>query len=166
MLKDKNDRQKLLDYYSKLHNELKRLADIDNTPDLREQITKCQSLYYEMRQKYNDYIDANDFRKERSMIFYWITRTCFNGLIRYNPKGHFNASFHVAGRFGILPERLKSVFESWANVIDGVNKFGNDKEIIIFMHCPPITKARIISQQETEFVNLMKKLYVKQEMEI
>ena len=42
MLKDKNDRQKLLDYYSKLHYELKRLADIDNTPKLRKQITKCQ----------------------------------------------------------------------------------------------------------------------------
>ena len=29
------------------------------------------------------------------------------------------------------------------------------------MHYPPITKAKIISQQETEFVNLMKKYNVK-----
>ena len=29
------------------------------------------------------------------------------------------------------------------------------------MHYPPITKARIISQQEAEFVNLMKKYNVK-----
>lgn len=142
MLKDKNDRQKLLDYYSKLHNELKRLADIDNTPDLREQITKCQSLYYEMRQKYNDYIDANDFCKERSMIFYWITRTCFNGLIRYNPKGHFNASFHVAGRFGILPERLKSVFESWANVIDPFIENGGTIDFICKPYEQVICEAR------------------------
>ena len=47
------------------------------------------------------------------------------------------------------------------SIKDGINKFGNDKEIIIFMHYPPITKARIISQQETEFVNLMKKYNVK-----
>ena len=47
------------------------------------------------------------------------------------------------------------------SIKDGINKFGNDKEIIIFMHYPPITKARIILQQETEFVNLMKKYNVK-----
>ena len=47
------------------------------------------------------------------------------------------------------------------SIKDGINKFGNDKEIIIFMHYPPITKAKIISQQETEFVNLMKKYNVK-----
>ena len=47
------------------------------------------------------------------------------------------------------------------SIKDGINKFGSDKEIIIFMHYPPITKARIISQQEAEFVNLMKKYNVK-----
>ena len=47
------------------------------------------------------------------------------------------------------------------SIKDGINKFDRDKEIIVFMHYPPITKARIISQQEAEFVNLMKKYNVK-----
>ena len=47
------------------------------------------------------------------------------------------------------------------SIKDGICKYGNDKEIIVFMHYPPITKARIISQQEAEFVNLMKKYNVK-----
>lgn len=44
---------------------------------------------------------------------------------------------------------------------EGINKYGTDKEIIVFMHYPPITKAKIISEQEIEFVELMKKYNVK-----
>lgn len=50
---------------------------------------------------------------------------------------------------------------------DGIQKYGEnkenlgDKEIIVFMHYPPITKAKVISQQEAEFVELMKKYNVK-----
>lgn len=43
---------------------------------------------------------------------------------------------------------------------DGIDKYGNDKEIIVFMHYPPITKTKIISEQEAEFVELMKKYNV------
>lgn len=44
---------------------------------------------------------------------------------------------------------------------DGINNFGNEKEKIVFMHYPPITKAKIITNQEAEFVELMKKYNVK-----
>ena len=44
---------------------------------------------------------------------------------------------------------------------DGINKYGNDKEIIVFMHYPPIIKSKIISEQEMQFVELMKKYNVK-----
>ena len=116
---DKNKRQQLFDYYVNLHNQLKERAEIESTPDLCEQVKKCQSLYYEMRNKYNSFIEQNIYNDERAMIFYWITRTSFNGLIRYNPNnGKFNSPFHVAGRFGITPEQLKSVFDSWSLVID------------------------------------------------
>lgn len=119
MFVDKNTRQQLYNYYCDLYNELVRRAEVDITPDLRDQVAKCQSLYYEKRDQYNKWIDNNEWPIERTMTFYWITRTCFNGLIRYNPKtNHFNASFHVGRRFGIKPEELKSVFESWGSVID------------------------------------------------
>ena len=47
------------------------------------------------------------------------------------------------------------------SIKDGINKYGKDKEIIVFMHYPPITKAKIITQQETEFVNIMKRYNIK-----
>ena len=47
------------------------------------------------------------------------------------------------------------------SIKDGIAKYGEDKEIVIFMHYPPITKARIITNQEAEFVKMMKKYNVK-----
>lgn len=44
---------------------------------------------------------------------------------------------------------------------DGINKYGTDKELIVFMHYPPITKAKIVSEEEMKFVELMKKYNVK-----
>ena len=50
---------------------------------------------------------------------------------------------------------------------DGIQRYGDnkenlgDKEIIVFMHYPPITKAKVISQQEAEFVEMMKRYNVK-----
>lgn len=44
---------------------------------------------------------------------------------------------------------------------EGIEKYGNDKEITVFMHYPPISKAKIIADEEMKFVNLMKKYNVK-----
>lgn len=47
------------------------------------------------------------------------------------------------------------------SIKDGINKYGTDKEIIVCMHYPPITNAKIINNEELEFVNIMKKYNVK-----
>lgn len=43
------------------------------------------------------------------------------------------------------------------SIKDGINKFGKDKEIIVFMHYPPVTKKYL----ETEYMEIMKKYNVK-----
>ena len=47
------------------------------------------------------------------------------------------------------------------SILDGINKYGSDREIIVFMHYPPITKTKILSEEEMKFVELMKKYNVK-----
>lgn len=44
---------------------------------------------------------------------------------------------------------------------DGILRYGDENEIIVFMHYPPITKAKILSGEEMKFINLMKKYNVK-----
>ncbi|WPL38593.1 DNA adenine methylase [Malacoplasma iowae] len=45
-------------------------------------------LYYELRKKYNSNIDKNT--TESAALFYFINKTCFNGIYRVNSRGSFN----------------------------------------------------------------------------
>jgi DNA adenine methylase len=48
-----------------------------------------ESRYYELRTLFNTTIDT----REKSALFVYLNRHCFNGLCRYNSKGGFNVPF-------------------------------------------------------------------------
>ena len=43
------------------------------------------------------------------------------------------------------------------SIKDGISKYGEDKEIIVFMHYPPVTK----NYMNTEYIELMKRYNIK-----
>lgn len=69
------------------------------------------NVYYEIRDHFNDTKDEFDFL--------FLTRTCVNGLIRYNTNGDFNNSIHK-NRPGINPKRLTNVLNYWSEQIQGI----------------------------------------------
>ncbi len=48
------------------------------------------------------------------------------------------------------------------SIKDGIKKFGEDKEIIAFMHYPPISKLNLINNEISDFIRIMKKYNIKQ----
>jgi DNA adenine methylase len=64
------------------------------------------TAYYEVREAFNRDRDPEDFL--------FLTRTCVNGLIRFNAAGEFNNSLHHT-RPGIAPQRMASVIKSWSH---------------------------------------------------
>lgn len=44
---------------------------------------------------------------------------------------------------------------------DGIKRFGNDKEIIVFTHYPPITKVNLAQNQTNEILEILKKYKIK-----
>ena len=126
IFKDKETRLQLYNFYCNMYNQLKKRSKIQEGEQFTEvHVRNAQTLYYEQRDIYNS-LDKDDELKP--YIFYWLTRTCFNGLIRYNPKtGNFNSPFHVGGRLGISPEELEKVFDNWGSAMDLVDiEFIND----------------------------------------
>ena len=69
--------------------------------DLQE---KGQEVYYQVRDSFNQTKNCFDFL--------FLTRTCVNGLIRYNNHGEFNNSFHLS-RPGINPDTLRAQLLLW-----------------------------------------------------
>ena len=69
-------------------------------------------VYYQIRENFNKENNAQD------LLF--LSRTCVNGLIRFNANGEFNNSLHHT-RPGIAPERLEKIILDWSDHIQGVD---------------------------------------------
>jgi DNA adenine methylase len=53
-----------------------------------------ETYFYEQRTRFNQLIrDDNADTKEAASIFYYLNRTCYNGLCRFNSKGEFNVPY-------------------------------------------------------------------------
>lgn len=69
------------------------------------------TAFYEVRRAFNSTRDPLD------LLF--LSRTCVNGLIRFNARGDFNNSLHHT-RPGISPTRLRSIILNWSKWLQDV----------------------------------------------
>ena len=76
-------------------------------------------VYYEVRDNYNK------THKPEDLLF--LSRTCVNGLIRFNSNGDFNNSFHHT-RKGIEPAKLKRIINDWSAHIQTTTFIASDYE--------------------------------------
>lgn len=80
----------------------------------------CELNSIEDRQDKRKYFEIvrEEFNQTRSpYCFFFIMRTCTNGVPRYNKYGNFNNSFHLT-RDGITPTRLKGVLYQWSELLN------------------------------------------------
>jgi DNA adenine methylase len=53
-----------------------------------------EALFYSHRTRFNELIQNGESQsQEAAALFYYLNRTCFNGLCRFNQKGGFNVPF-------------------------------------------------------------------------
>lgn len=78
--------QSIIDTYRSLHKEF---------------VKDRKTIFNEVRKTFNE--DKTNYGH-----FLFLTRTCINGLIRFNSKGNFNSTCHLT-RDGILPDTLEKI---------------------------------------------------------
>jgi DNA adenine methylase len=106
----------LVNLWEAIKNEPEQTAFEYQTRWEKLQKEGCQ-IYYEIRDKFNETKNCFDFL--------FLTRTCVNGLIRYNEKGEFNNSFHLT-RPGINPKTLKEIILKWNYYLKDVEFYNLD----------------------------------------
>lgn len=106
----------LIDLWKAIRDVPKRTADEYETRWNRLQ-AEGHSTYYDIRDSFNVTRNPHD------LLF--LSRTCVNGLIRFNKKGEFNNSLHHT-RPGIAPARLRKLIHQWSNAIQGVDFIAAD----------------------------------------
>lgn len=75
-----------------------------------------RQLYYQHRERFNSLIDQDEDQcKEAAELFYYLNRTGYNGLCRFNKQGKFNVPFgrytRINYQYDFLPYR--NIFASW-----------------------------------------------------
>lgn len=82
----------------------------------RVQMENDSELFYAHRARFNELLSKGEEKsQEAAELFYYLNRTCFNGLCRFNSKGEFNVPF---GRYKTINyqkdfSELKAVFSDW-----------------------------------------------------
>jgi len=104
-------------------------------------LKKDTDYYYRIREQYNEDKDP--------LKFFFLVRTCSNGLIRFNKVGNFNASLHK-NKNGINPRNLEKMLVSTKFLLDKnkVEMFNipydvidYDKESILYLDPPHINSS-------------------------
>ncbi len=104
----KRDPDGLFNEYTRMWTEMNALEDRQD-----------KKRYFEMVR--------DEFNQTRSpYCFFFLMRTCTNGIPRYNKYGNFNNTFHIT-RDGIKPKRLKKVLYEWSKVLNEHN--------VVFKRC-------------------------------
>lgn len=106
----------LIDLWNEIKNNPEELAESYLQRWTRLQ-TEGYEVYYQIRDEFN--------QKKRPEDLLFLSRTCVNGLIRFNANGEFNNSLHHT-RPGIEPGRLRNIILDWSSHIQGAQFLAGD----------------------------------------
>ena len=83
-----------------------------------------ETLYYAQRRRFNELLAAGRAEdQEAAALFYYLNRTGYNGLCRFNRRGEFNVPF---GRYGTITYTRD--FSSYRDAFDGWEFASRDLE--------------------------------------
>ena len=93
---------------------------VKDTPDVLiasyyehwENLQRDSTYYYHIREAYNT--------NNNPLLLYFLTRTCFNGTIRYNKNGEFNTAHHF-GRPGMHPEKIEKIVNYHSILLNSID---------------------------------------------
>jgi DNA adenine methylase len=105
----------LINFYTHLQRGLEITIETRNEE-------KC---FYKQRSRFNKLIaDGGSQSAEAAQIFYYLNRTCFNGLCRFNQSGEFNVPFgkHKSIAYAQSFSGFSPLLRKWAFACGDLNK--------------------------------------------
>lgn len=122
---------------------------LNNLPGTKILLKGNHDYWWTTLTKMNEFIKENDFKKIYFLYnnSYLIDNKIIAGTRGWNILDTENDSKMI--------KRENARLE--LSIQDGIKKYGADKEIIVFMHYPPINKSELTGGEKTEFVKTFQK---------
>jgi len=98
-----------------------------------------EGLYYKHRERFNRLIEeGREDSREAAELFYYLNRTGYNGLCRFNQKGRFNVPFGRYKKINYASEftAYQDVFNRWEFANVDFEKLAINKEDFIYADPP------------------------------
>jgi DNA adenine methylase len=89
---------------------------VQNGLSITIQMRNDERQFYRHRHRFNELIACGEWQTaEAAQLFYYLNRTCFNGLCRFNQSGEFNVPFGTYKQINYADgfSALRSVFTNW-----------------------------------------------------
>jgi DNA adenine methylase len=89
---------------------------VQNGMQMRLEMRNDEKLFYRHRERFNRLIRNGKARtQEAAQLFYYLNRTCFNGLCRFNKGGDFNVPFGTYKTINYATDftNYATLFRSW-----------------------------------------------------
>ena len=98
-----------------------------------------EQLFYRHRERFNHLIqNAGAHSREAAELFYYLNRTCFNGLCRFNKSGQFNVPFGTYNtiRYAKQFDEYVEVFKQWEFTSADIEKVRIEQRDFIYADPP------------------------------
>lgn len=98
-----------------------------------------EQSFYRHRSRFNELIKDGEWQgAEAAQLFYYLNRTCFNGLCRFNQSGEFNVPFgtHRSITYATSFSSFRSVFANWAFTNSDISALQIEAEDFIYADPP------------------------------
>ncbi len=95
--------------------------------------------FYQHRSRFNQLIRDGKWRSaEAAQLFYYLNRTGFNGLCRFNQSGEFNVPFgtHRSITYATSFSQFQSIFENWSFTNSDISALQIEDEDFIYADPP------------------------------
>jgi DNA adenine methylase len=98
-----------------------------------------QKLFYEQRARFNKLIKTDyAATKEVAQLFYYLNRTCFNGLCRFNRRGEFNVPLgqYKTVNYATDFHSYRKLFRRWSFTNQDLGKLPIEEDDFIYADPP------------------------------
>jgi DNA adenine methylase len=103
------------------------------------QMVNDEEFYYQKRERFNKLISTGkETSREAAVLFYYLNRTGFNGLCRFNQQGKFNVPFGRYSKISYTKDftAYSSIFKDWDFTIGDFETVATKKGDLIYADPP------------------------------